>query len=121
MKKINITVDNYKFEFICDARNTRSGFAHDCNLFLNDREIQTAHAYYLNRTWESWSYQTVCMHAVNNVIEDYLLHEKYKYMAAAGYKRMTKSRRADFIEKTKNNNYYMALTGCREKLAHNLY
>ncbi len=61
--------NNDSLTFFCSSRDTRNGFAHDCTVFLNGVEITNGHAYYLNRTWERWTYETVCIEALNNGIK----------------------------------------------------
>lgn len=98
MKKIDITVDNKTYTFICEWHNTRSGFAHDCTLFINNSEVTTAHCYYINRTWEVYQYQTVCLCALNNEIQRYIDYKKARFMEANNYKRLTAAR-ADVLYK----------------------
>jgi hypothetical protein len=58
-----------KIEFKNSARNTRSGFAHDTKMFIDDQLEQTATCHYLNRTWESYAFQSVMKQAVYLRIE----------------------------------------------------
>lgn len=107
-------IDNYTF--VCESRNTRSGFAHDCTLYDGDFKIASATCYYLNRTWESYRFQSVMNKAVRTAIDDlekrYLLGFKNKN----GYSKMTEKRKADFEKflNTKENykrlkNLYLVL------------
>lgn len=41
------------------SESTRNGFRHVAILFKNGRQIAKATANYLNRTWESYTYQSV--------------------------------------------------------------
>jgi hypothetical protein len=58
-----------KIEFKNSARNTRSGFAHDTQMFINDQLEQTSTCHYLNRTWESYAFQSVMKQAIYLRIE----------------------------------------------------
>lgn len=106
MKIIRIDEGVKEFMFVCTSRDTRSGFAHDCTLFINNVEKSEATCYYINRTWEVYQYQTVCLCALNNVISDYIHLMKERYMQANNYKRMTAARAEDF-EKTISDNIYL--------------
>jgi capsid portal protein len=103
-----ITVNNNEYEFINNSRSTRNGFAHDTTLFKNGVEIGTATCHYLNRTWESYTYQTVMQRCINNIdtnrydrfIDNYKAENNIKRMTAE--KRMTADKefysRADIVE-----------------------
>lgn len=67
--KRNLAGKNYTF--VCESHSTRNGFKHTCTLFACDSLYPEASAtcHYLNRTWESWTYQSVCCKVVNQIIE----------------------------------------------------
>ena len=48
-----------RIEIVCDWKKTRNGFKHEATLFLDGRESDRAKCCYLNRTWESYEYQSV--------------------------------------------------------------
>jgi hypothetical protein len=58
-----------KIEFKNSARNTRGGFAHDTQMFIDDQFEQQATCHYLNRTWESYAFQSVMRQAIYLRIE----------------------------------------------------
>lgn len=72
---------------VCEWKNTRNGFKHEATLIQNGREIATAKATYLNRTWESYEYQTVMKKLVDVLDAEktlplslrYLLSQKVKH------------------------------------------
>jgi hypothetical protein len=76
-------------EFVNNYGVTRSGFYHKSKLYFNGELLSEARASYLNRTWESYTYQTVMKDAVRNAIENEILAEKSKRQI----KRLTKSLR----------------------------
>ena len=121
MRKININVNDYTFEFICNSRNTRNGFAHDCNLFINDFNITEAHCYYINRTWEAWTFQSVCMNALYDEINDYINRKKTIYCDEHNYKRMTQKRKNDFEKILEHDDYYNVLMKCKDNLYYHLH
>ena len=121
MKKININVNDYTFEFICNSRDTKNGFAHDCNLFINDFNITEAHCYYINRTWESWTFQSVCIEALQNAINAFCEIQKEGFFECHGYKRMTQKRKNEFNDYLKKLKYYNALMQCKDNLMYKLH
>ena len=76
-------------EFINNYGSTRSGFFHKSELFYNSELLSEARASYLNRTWESYPYQSVMKQAVRNAIENEIAEEKSKRQI----KRLTKQLR----------------------------
>lgn len=51
-------VFNKEYEAICIAERTQSGFRHVCTLLRNGQEIDSTKRTYLNRTWESYDFQS---------------------------------------------------------------
>jgi predicted transcriptional regulator len=60
IKKINNDVT-----IVCDGKKTRNGFRHEATVFKNNYEVGFAKVNYLNRTWESYPFQTVMLKAVD--------------------------------------------------------
>lgn len=50
---------NERIEIICESHDTRSGFKHTANLILDGSDVESTKVCYLNRTWESYQFQTV--------------------------------------------------------------
>lgn len=102
MELRKIELNGIAYEFVCDSRNTRTGFAHDCTLFKNGRQESKATCYYYNRTWENYQYQTVMRSAVGKALaelEDDLLTAWKK---ANGIKRLTAERKKEFMAGLEN-------------------
>ena len=121
MRIIKITVNNNEYEFVCDSRDTRYGFAHDCNLIINGTEYAVSHCYYLNRTWEAWTYQSVCINALSLVMNEYIEQEKSAYKDIHGYKKMTATRTADFENELKERTRYKEYNECMDNLRYHLH
>lgn len=127
MKMIKIekqsTIDGkkYTFEFICNWHDTRGGFAHDCNLFINNIEKTVSHCYYINRTWEVYTFQSVCMNAICNVINEYTDKCREIYLDIHGYKRMTQKRKTDFNDFISHDDYLNMLKSVKDDLQYHVY
>jgi hypothetical protein len=50
---------NDNTEIVCKYSSTRNGFCHRATLFVNEEKKCSAVASYLNRTWESYEYESV--------------------------------------------------------------
>lgn len=68
MKTFNISFGGSVFEFVCDFSKTRNGFAHVVNIIKNGCDLGRVKVNYLNRTWESWNFQTACLRAVDKYL-----------------------------------------------------
>ena len=62
------TIKIKNFTFICFTKNTRSGFKHEAQMLINDTFVSEATKYWVNRTWESFTYQSVMRNCVQNYI-----------------------------------------------------
>lgn len=61
---------NDRFSFENSFKGTRSGFNHHSNFYDGLQRIGSATCQYLNRTWESYSYQTSMKKSVRNAIDN---------------------------------------------------
>ncbi len=111
----------YTFEFICDWHDTRGGFAHDCNLFINNMEKTVSHCYYINRTWEVYTFQSVCMNAICNVINEWIDKARNAYCDTHGYKRMTQKRKTDFNDLISHDDYLNMLKSVKDDLQYHVH
>ena len=96
-------VNGRQVEFVNQSRSTRSGFAHDTTMFINGCNYAEATCHYLNRTWESYTYQTVMRKAVYEEREAYTERLKDKFKAERGYNKLTAKRQEEFTEFIKDN------------------
>ena len=96
-------------EFINTAKSTKSGFYHKTELYIDSEFILECKCNYLNRTWESYPYQSVMKDALYNAIESEILREKN----LKGIKRLTKQLREAIV---KESTLIQALTNKRNSL-----
>lgn len=91
-----INIDGHRYGFICRSRATRSGFAHDCEMYdvENWETMSRATRYYLNRTWEGWTFQSVILDAIKNAASAEKERIELCTKAANGWARLTADRRA---------------------------
>ncbi len=83
-----------KFEFVNDYGYTRYGFHHDTTLFENGVKIATHRCNYINRTWECYTYQTVMLCAVDDLIAEKRDEIIENYKRTNNIKRLTKDKKA---------------------------
>lgn len=96
MKVFTYEQDGRRIELVCDSRDTRNGFAHDCVFLLNGREENRASCHYLNRTWELYEFQSVILEALGKArafAEDRLIS---RFKDSRGYMRMNDKRYEEF-------------------------
>lgn len=116
------TVGDYDYEFVCESGNTRNGFYHKASLFKSNKDsswkIAESKVNYLNRTWESYRYQT----AMSNALYDYS-NERYErllkdFKNSRGYAKMTQKRYDEFhnCEEYKNDSIIKACAELKERV-----
>ena len=93
-----IKVNGREYQFVNSSRNTRTGFAHDTVLFIDDYEHGRASCIYYNRTWECYQYQTVMKRCIGDIIENNYKDYIAVYKADNGIKRLTAEKKEQ-IEK----------------------
>lgn len=89
-------IDGREVEFVNQWRGNRSGFVHETTLFIDGRRVAEAKCQYYNRTWESYTYQTVMKKAAYQLIEEETEYLREKFMREHGYKKLTANRKAEF-------------------------
>lgn len=82
--------------FSNETQATRNGFRHVSYLSLNDFPVSSAKCDYLNRTWETYRYQTSMLKAVRELIYERRMTIKNDFMELTGYKKMTAKRNDEF-------------------------
>ena len=97
------TINNNEYEFVNSYRSNRSGFVHETQLFKNGQLIGEYKQQYYNRTWESYTYQTV-MKAVVRILLDIEFEEfKDAYKRHNNIKRLTKAKEAEMMQSLAEN------------------
>jgi len=65
------------YNVVCNWKNTRSGFKHIATLCRNGIEIGDTKICYLNRTWESFKYESILKKIIDLYFGEKNSHEKY--------------------------------------------
>lgn len=119
MKKLTFKIDNNEFTFVNDSESTRYGFRHICVMFINDYHRATVYHSYYNRTWESYTYQTVMLEAIQEVMDEIYESELQDYKEKNGIKRLTAAKRKAF-EDNFNNQTYKGLQEAYAEIKNNI-
>lgn len=64
-KTFGFTVNGEKIDFYCNTTYTKNGFCHHVYTVGCGKEDEHSRLSYLNRTWESFEYETALLHAVD--------------------------------------------------------
>lgn len=80
----NLEILGRNVRFECDAGATRDGFVHHAKLFIDGKLAGKHNAYYLNRAWESWRYQSACLGLCSKQIENRAAYLKDEYKRRNG-------------------------------------
>lgn len=98
-----LDLGGHRFTFVNNFRSTRSGFAHDTEVFLDGKPLSNAKVHYPNRTWEHYSYQTSMARALSNATEALDAAAKSDFMYRKGYDRLTAKRKAELQQELDAN------------------
>lgn len=110
------SVDDIEITAYCNSRNTRSGFAHDCDMFMNGHQLSSGHCFYLNRTWEKYCYQSVLFNACHNAIESRSEFLKRIYKEQNNLTRLAGKNAEAFRAVLADDSMLKMLAGLREKI-----
>lgn len=97
------TINGNEYLFINSFRKNRSGFVHETELMRNNWIIGTYKIQYYNRTWESYTYQSVMRGCVSKLLEQCREAYKTAWKADHEIKRLTESKRKEMEEELENN------------------
>ncbi len=70
METKTIEVAEHTFLFVNEWKSKRNGFKHVSTLFVDGAEVLTETAHYINRTWESYQFQTAMRAVVYTLLEE---------------------------------------------------
>lgn len=101
-KLFYVTVENTVFTIYCKSSKTRNGFKHEVEIYNGGYHCSSGKAYYLNRTWERWTFQSACLNAVQNELNRIYDDTKQCYKAAHNVKRIT-AKHKQAIDEIYNN------------------
>lgn len=99
------------FTFVNETEGTRNGFRHISHLFndLSGAEIASGKVNYLNRTWESYRYQTSMSKAVGEAIADRAETLKYIVKNDRNLTRLDKQAKEDLAKMLNEDEYLKEL------------
>ena len=69
-----------QYAVVCNWKKTRNGFKHTATLIRNGSEISETKVCYLNRTWETYEYESVIAKLLD---KHFTGEQKEQYLAAA--------------------------------------
>lgn len=93
---IEFKVGDDKYTFVNRTESTSQGFAHVSQMFKNGSYKGHARIHYLNRTWESYQYQSVMRRNVSRLMDNRALDLLEEFKTRNNYSRMTEKRRKEY-------------------------
>ena len=91
-----LSIEGQEVTFINTWKGTRSGFQHETELYIDGRQVSAARCYYINRTWERYSYQSVMLQAVHKLQEAEIEREKQLFRNLMGIKNIMSRHKEQF-------------------------
>lgn len=106
METITKKIGNNVYDFYCEFVDCRDGFSHTCDIYKNGRHLVSDRRHYINRTWESYRYQSVMLGAVQYELNYIVQNAINKYKEANGITRLVKARREKVLDAIHNSAEY---------------
>ena len=97
------TINGNEYMFVNVFRENRSGFVHETELLKNNWIYGRNKIQYYNRTWEVYTYQSVMMGCVRQLMEEFIEEFTANWKNKHGIKRLTEAKRKAMMEEFKNN------------------
>lgn len=116
METRKCNVNGKEYLFVNESSWTRNGFKHTSTLFVDNREVGNNTVHYLNRTWENYTFQTVMLKVIGNLIDYTMDNLKNAFKSAKGYQKLTQKRNEEFNESIKDNRELAELYEVRSQL-----
>lgn len=91
-------INGKEYMFVNSFRGNRSGFVHETVLFRDGVVIGRNKIQYYNRTWEHYTYQSVMVGCVRNLLENCQKVFEMAWRDNHGIKRMTEAKRKEMNE-----------------------
>lgn len=99
-KQIEYVIGSRKYSFYNRFGKCRDGFNHFTEVFLNGNSVYETKCHYINRTWESYDYQTVMMNAVRGLRSNEEVAVLYREGEKTGRKRWSKEEKVELFNKS---------------------
>lgn len=116
MRIIKKEVNGNEYMFVCKTWYRSNAWGHKCTLFVNKNEYEKESCRYYNRTWECYTYQSVCIGCIQKLIQKLIEREKHCFKRDHGYKRLTKKRNECLEKKLEKNDRLNELKAILEML-----
>jgi len=98
-----VKVGDKEYMFYNRTEGTRSGFKHITQCFVNDVLKHSHKVCYLNRTWESYHYQTVMKGCIASMINDRQEYINANYKRENNLVRISSKKAKEAINELSNN------------------
>lgn len=103
MRIHKLIIEGREIIFINNCRSCPSGFMHETELFIDGWQAAGARCYYINRTWERYTYQSVMLEAVHKLQEAETEREKCRFRQLHGIKNIMGRHKSALAEQLENS------------------
>lgn len=116
-----ITMNGHDYTFVCKTRVTRNGFAHDVELFIDDMRAEENTSTYLNRTWETFCYQTCMLGAINKAIDKHAGAIERRFRNVNNISRMTTEKARELVTEIDSNTFIKEMRELAEEVRNHVH
>lgn len=101
---------------ILEFKSNYNGFRHIATLIFGTSERAKTNIQYYNRTWETFTYQSIINKIINQELESIEQLQKRIYKESNNIKRLTKEKEKEVLKVCNNITYYKQLKALKEKV-----
>ena len=105
-----------EFTFVCRTWSNSRAWGHEVNLYQNNSWIGSARITYLNRTWESYEYQSCMRKVVRELMDSIEVEAKGTFKEVNGLSRLTKKHENEFQKYLNSKEFYSKLKSLYQNL-----
>lgn len=93
---------NVDYSIVADSWETSQAWGHKASLVINNSFTASENKItYLNRTWESYQFQTVMKNILSEYADKLIQEDIVRYKTKHGIKRMSKEQKRDLMKENK--------------------
>ena len=110
------SINGNEWRFENEYKETRNGFKHHTRLFKNGKLFAENTSHYINRTWESYRFQSSMRCCVWQLIEEEEELAKRVFKKCNNIKRLTKNKKAEMMLELEQQQDYKELKELLDRL-----
>ena len=110
------TINGANYSLVNETWENYNSWGHKTTIFRNSREYLTHKVRYYNRTWESYTYETCMLGAVQSIIDEEMEFYIQNYKNNNNINKFKKGQKEEVINQFKETNIYKELSELKQAI-----